>query len=103
MGQTVRLIANRKRYDTATATRVHRVDGPPIEGTAEPSTTVILCRGQALVNEWFLWERAGQAVGGENGPQSITPLTVDQAIAWGVENMPAAKFTATFGPLIVDV
>lgn len=99
----MKLIANRKRYDTATAVRVHRVDGAPIDGTAEPATVTVLCKGSVLADHWFLWERAGRVGGGEAGPQSIRPLTVDQAIAWGVDNMPAVKFATEFGALIVDV
>lgn len=103
MGQAMKLIANRKRYDTATAVKVHKVDGAMIDGTSEPATVTTLCRGAIQTDAYFLWERAGQVAGGENGPQSIKPLTLDEAIAWGADNMPAGKFTTEFGARITDV
>jgi hypothetical protein len=88
------------RYNTDTATRVHRRD----DGQTPPRRIEILCRG--VNGNWFLWTRGSPWQPADASPDSgalaITPLTLAEAIQWADVNMGAVKFAETFGALITE-
>lgn len=88
------------RYDTATATRLHAIN----DAQSPPTFQQVLFRG--VNGRHFLLTRGDGAApvtaDEDTGGPTLQPLSVGQAVEWGLANMGAAKFATTLGALIVE-